>query len=301
MKKIFGGICFFLMASVVSAQELSVLKTNAPESVPFAQPFEAQIVLSHPRGTTLTLDKESVPLAFSVQNVRLQPVGVDSTQADLTVWPFTLDKSTFTVSFSLAGQPDLSVQAELPLTVTPVKVFNDNKLREIRPPHRVFDWAIWLCILLALIALVCLLIFWWRRMQKEQNKLLTTPPDNRPPHVIALSQIDGLINSGLWENKQYKVFYITLSDILRTYLERAFHLDVSADTSAELLRRLKTVPDLAPLLQEVRQFLASGDLVKFARVVPSEQTRNRDITLLRGVIEKTAPKPAPAVKQEVRP
>ncbi len=284
----------------VTAQELNVLKTDVPENVPFAQPFTARVVLSHPRGQTVTWDKESIPAEFAVGQVQLEPVGVDSTQASFTLFPFTLDKSTFTVSFSLAGNPAHTVQAQAPLTVSPVKVFEDDQLREIRPPHRVVDWVTWLCILLALVALVCLLIFGWRRWHKEKTKLLAAPVDNRPPHVIALSQIDALINSGLWESKQYKVFYITLTDILRTYLQRACGLDVSSDTSADLLRRLKTVPNLTAQLQQIRVFLSSGDLVKFAKQIPTEDTRNRDITILRTLIEATTPKPAePTVRQEV--
>ena len=130
-------------------------------------------------------------------------------------------------------------------------------------------------------------------MQKDGSDTLSAPVDNRPAHVIALAKIDALVDSGLWENKQYKVFYITLSDILREYLQRAFGLDVSADTSAELLRRIKTVQPLVPLSQALRSFLSSGDLVKFAKVVPSEQTRNQDVTALREIITQTTPKPVP--------
>lgn len=294
-------VSMFLLLSVLPApaQELAVAKTNVPEEVPFAQPFAAQFVLSHPHGETVIWHKESVPEEFSVQSVQFQPVGEDTSRVNFTILPFTLNKSTFTVAFSLAGQPDKSIRVKLPLTVTPVKVFDDNELREIRPPQRVVDWVTWLCVLLALAALVCLLIFWMRKLRQTKQSLLTVSVDNRPPHVIALAQIDSLVNSGLWENKQYKVFYITLTDILRTYLERAFKLDVSADTSAELLRRLKTVPDLAALLPQVRQFLASGDLVKFAKEIPTEQTRNRDVTILRELIEKTIPKPPAPVIEEI--
>ncbi len=299
MYKFILSAVFILSILPAAAQEMAVVKTNVPENVPFAQPFTAQIVLSHPRGETVTWDKDSVPTEFSVQSAQFQPVGIDSTQADLTVLPFTLNKSTFTVSFSLAGQPDKTVQAQLPLTVTPVKVFDDNELREIRPPHRVIDWATWLCVLLALTALICLLIFWARKLHTAKTTRLQAPVDNRPPHVIALAQIDSLLNSGLWENKQYKVFYITLTDILRTYLQRAFKLDVSADTSVELLRRLKTVPALTAQLPSLRQFLASGDLVKFAKQIPTEETRNRDITTLRNFINHTTPRPTSPKVEEV--
>ena len=123
--------------------------------------------------------------------------------------------------------------------------------------------------------------------------------DTRPGNVIALSKIDALLDSGLWENQQYKLFYITLSDILREYLWRQFHIDASADTSAELLRRVKAMPQMAPLMYQLREFLSSGDLVKFAKAVPSEQIRDKDVKILREIIVETAPKElAPATQKE---
>lgn len=297
MKKL--GILLLLCSALGAwAEGLSVLKTDAPESVPFAQPFTATVLLEHTQGQTVALDPESVGKDFTVTALQFLPVTEQSSQAQLTVMPFAVQKSTFTATFALAANPDVTAPVEIPLTVTPVQLFKDNEFKEIRSPHRPFDWALWLCILLALTALVCLIIWWVRRMQKEAARL-TTPQDNRPAHIIALSQIDALVDSGLWEHKQYKVFYITLTDILRNYLQRGFGLDVSADTSAELLRHLKAQPNLGAFIQQLRAFLASGDLVKFAKAVPTEQTRNQDITILREFIEKTAPKPAPEVPARV--
>ncbi|MBR2081528.1 MAG: hypothetical protein IJ876_00700 [Elusimicrobiaceae bacterium] len=292
MKKLLFILLSAALSLVSQAQDLRVVKTSAPQTVKFAEPFTAAVLLTHPQGQTLTLDPESVGKEFSVTKLQLLPDTPQSTQAQFTLMPFGIDKSTFTASFSLAEHPDVTVPVEIPITITPVKLFDDEELKEIRPPHRPFDWAFWLCMLLALVALVCLLIWWIRRI-KHDASLLSTPKDNRPAHVIALSQIDALVDSGLWENKQYKVFYITLSDILRMYLERAFNLDVSAQTSAELLRHLKTVSHLNQFIQQLRSFLASGDLVKFAKVVPTQDARNKDITILRDFITQTAPKPAP--------
>ncbi len=291
---------FLLLCSALcaGAEGLSVLKTNAPESVSFASPFTATVLLEHPQGQTVALDPESVGKDFAVTALQLLPTSDQSTQAQLTVMPFAIHKSTFTATFTLAANPDVTTPVEIPLTVTPVQLFKDNEFKEIRPPHRPFDWALWLCILLALIALACFIIWWVRRLQKDAS-LLKAPADNRPAHIIALSQIDALVDSGLWEHKQYKVFYITLTDILRNYLQRGFGLDVSADTSAELLRHLKAQPGLSAFIQPLRAFLASGDLVKFAKAIPSEQTRNQDVTTLRTFIEKTAPKPAPEVPANV--
>ncbi len=289
------GILVFTFTAY--AQEVSVVQVDAPQEVPFAQPFETQITLSHPQGKPVELVADSMPPEFEVTAARLEPLDPQTTRAHLTVVPFTLQKSTFTVQFALPQDPAQHVVARAPLTVKPVKLFDDNGLREIRPPHKVFDWALWLCILLALFALACLIIFWVRRLKQAASSAEAAPVDNRPAYVIALSQIDLLLDSGLWERQEYKTFYITLSDILRTYLHRAFGLDVSADTSAELLRHIKKERPLLPLVQAVRTFLASGDLVKFAKAVPTEQTRNRDITLLRNLITQTAPKPQEPPKQ----
>ena len=298
MKKLFFIVLALFAHFALQAQSLSVGQVQAPEKVPFAKPFTIGVRLVHPAGQEVTWVPDSVPADFAVINVALQPLSPTDTQADLTVMPFVLEKSTFTVAFALKTQPQASVPAEVPLTVEPVQLFTDKKLREIRPPPRAFDWALWLCILLALIALVCLIIWWVRRIQADAAHL-QAEPDNRPAHIIALSQIDALVDSGLWEDKQYKLFYITLTDILRNYLQRAFGLDVSADTSAELLRHLKTLPDLTAFIQDLRLFLSSGDLVKFAKAIPAEPTRNRDITLLRQFIKQTAPAPAPQIPQQV--
>lgn len=287
-----------LSALPLAGQPLRVAKADAPQSVAFAAPFTAQVLLEHPQGQQVVLEEDSVAPDFTLTAAELTPAGPGSTQAALQILPFTLQQSTFTVSFSLAGQPEVKVPVEIPLTVTPVKLFKDNKLKEIRPPHRPFDWATWLGILLTLIAIVCLVV-WWMRKIKQDPARLQAPADNRPAHVIALSQVDALLDSGLWENKQYKLFYITLTDILRTYLHRAFGLDVSADTSAELLRHLKSQAQLSTFIPSLRAFLASGDLVKFAKAVPDEKTRNQDILVLREFIEQTAPKPQPEVPQHV--
>ena len=116
--------------------------------------------------------------------------------------------------------------------------------------------------------------------------------------MIALSKIDALLNSGLWEKEEYKLFYISLSDILREYLWRQFKIDASADTSAELLRRVKNMPQMAPFLYQLRDFLSSGDLVKFAKAVPNEQIRNKDIQILREIIVETSPKEILTDKEE---
>ena len=173
----------------------------------------------------------------------------------------------------------------------------DKNLREIRPPHIPFGWWFWIFVLLAVASCV---YAWttWRRHKAQAGLSLRATRDDRPCDKIALSQLDSLLASGLWERQAYKLFYITLSDILREYLWHRFQTDVSADTSAELVRRVKSIPLLEPQITPLRDFLNSGDLVKFAKVQPSENTRNKDVQFLRGLIQATAPQEAASKPEE---
>lgn len=296
MKKLL--LSFLLLTAMgANTQELRVEKITAPQQVPFAAPFSAYILVSHPQGQTPILPEDSLNPDFALTRLEMQPVSSTVTQANLTLVPFTLQKSTFTAQFALAQHPDVKTPLEIVLEVTPVKLFKDNQFKEIRPPHRPFNWLLGLLIVLVLAAAAVLLARYLRR--KKAGKHVGDFTDNRPPHVIALSQIDKLLDSGIWEQHQYKLFYITLTDILRTYLARMFGMDVSADTTAELLRHIKDHAQLRTFAADLRTLLASGDLVKFAKAVPDEATRNRDVSLLRTFITKTAPAPKPQAPARV--
>lgn len=294
-------LCWLLLsAAALSAQEINVVERRAPETVPFAQPFALQFVLSHTPGYEVTLDENSLSKDFEITQISSSDNSPGTKSYDLTALPFILGKSTFTVTFNLVqnGKTLASAPEEIFINIPRAKTFDDNNLREIRPPLIPSGWLTWLLAALLLAALVGVCLYWYKRLQHRARKIGQID-DTRPGNVIALSKIDALLDSGLWENQQYKLFYITLSDILREYLWRQFRVDASADTSAELLRRVKNMPQMAPLMYQLRDFLSSGDLVKFAKAVPSEQIRDKDVKILREIIVETAPKePAPDAAKE---
>ncbi len=283
----------FLLSPLGYAQELHVIQAKAPQSVPFAQVFNVQYQLSYTPGYEITVDEKSLSKDFEIQqmtHLQKSPGTIDYT---FTAIPFTLGKSTFTVTFQLKQGDSQLTQAEEPvyLEVTPVQVFKDKKFREIRSPFVPVSWFTWLLVLLAAAALIYILYLWRNHMKQKHQLLVRNQEDTRPSHVIALSKINALVQSGLWENRQYKLFYISLVDILREYLQRRFELDVSADTSTELLYRIKSQQTLQPFIPLLREVLTASDLVKFARAIPSEDQRNGHVKLLCNFVEETTPKP----------
>ena len=292
MKKLFFLFFTLTVALGLQAQEVSITEQQVPAQVSFAQPFDVRFEVAHTPGYNLQLDKDSLPKDFTLTHEQLENPTAQTSTYQLTFLPFTLGVSTFTaVNIQLQdnqGQvvaQTASKNAEI--DVKPVQFYKEKTLRDIRPPYIPWGSFTWLMCLLALIALIWVLRHFTRRV-KQDRALLQQEQDNRPADVIALSKIRILLQSGLWEKAQYKAFYIELGDILREYFWRRFHLDVSSDTSAELLRRARQVEALKPLLQGLRDYLSSSDLVKFAKVVPSQNTMQQDVKTVEHLVRTTS-------------
>ena len=304
MKKTVLFLIFFITASFAQTQQVEFISQEVPASAGFAQPFDVRFELSHSPEYVLEIDKQNLPEGFEVIQSKQETLSPGTMAYDLTFIPFTLGVSTFTaVTFSLKDQAggQLLAQAksnETHIDVKPVQFFKDQTLRDIRPPYIPASWAIWLLCLLA----AGLIFYFARRFFKEVKQRsevrAQTMPDNRPADIIALSKIQLLLQSGLWEKAQYKLFYIELGDILREYFWRRFNQDVSSDTSAELLRRARKVAQLAPSLQLLRDFLSSSDLVKFAKVTPTQETMQKDVQHVQDIIQSTSPQPT-EIKEEI--
>ncbi len=302
MKKLFLFFLLTFLTAVLPAQELNFTSQNIPQEASFAQPFDVRFELSHTPGYQVSLDKNSLPADFKLTSEQLENLSPGTASYQLTFLPFTLGVSTFTaVNIQLLNSNGEIVARAASDTkqvkVNPVQFFKDKDMRDIRPPYIPTSWIWWLLCALVLAALIWLAWRFWHKVRENQAQAKEVQ-DNRPADVIALSKIQLLLQSGLWEKAQYKTFYIELGEILREYLWRRYQLDVSADTSSELLRRLRTQPQLKPLLQSLREYLSSSDLVKFAKVIPTQSTMQQDVTTVEHLVRATTPRPQTHEQQE---
>lgn len=303
MKKIFLLTVFSLWAAAFcAAQSAEITEQNIPQQVSFAKPFDVRFALSYPPDTHVILDKESLPADFALSDEKTEISSPGNMTYHLTFLPFTLGHSTFTaVNFLVQNNRgdtlEKIVSQEAAIQVQPVKFFKDKELRDIRPPYIPSSW-LWLVLILLGIGLFVAGILYFNRRRKQALLDPARQEDKRPADVIALSKINSLLQSGLWEKAQYKLFYIELGEILREYFWRRFQLDVSADTSTELLRRTRSVPALTPLYTELRDYLKSSDLVKFAKYIPDETTMQKDVGIVQKTVQQTAPPPPSAQKED---
>lgn len=287
-------------ATAAPGVEFALTEQKMPTQGVFAAPQEVVFSFAYTPDYHIVLDETSLPKDFGFTAKQGESNSPGTYTFTLTALPFTLKEAHFTpLTFLLQNQEGKTVARlqtdEATWNISNAQTFKKKDLKEIRDPRAPWNWLLWVAVFMGLV-LVAALIIWLVLRRKNKALHIALPQDNRPCDVIALSKLDALVQSGLWERQAYKTFYLTLTDILREYLLKRFGLDTSADTSLEMLRRLKNSHQelITPLLPQLRQFLSSSDLVKFARAVPPEQSRNRDVQTVREVVQKTLP-PKPEV------
>ena len=158
-------------------------------------------------------------------------------------------------------------------------------IRDIKPPLEIssgWAWLGWGLIVLAA-AVAAFLVWRWRR----NRKLNIVLPPPVPAHVRAKRKLD----DALALIAQPKPFVIAVSDTARTYLEERFDFHAPERTTEEFLRELGGTKLLFPEQKEsLGNFLASCDLVKFAKYEPGEnELRGLHGSALR-LVEETAPR-----------
>jgi len=160
-----------------------------------------------------------------------------------------------------------------------------NDIRDIKPPVEIpngWEWLWWVLAALAAIAVAVLIWRWW---QKRRAQVSIEPPV--PAHVRAkLRLAEALVLIA-----QPKPFVVVVSDTARTYLEERFDFRAPERTTEEFLYELQATDLLAKEQKEsLGNFLASCDLVKFAKYEPREpELRGLHGSAVK-LVEETEPK-----------
>ena len=160
-----------------------------------------------------------------------------------------------------------------------------NDIRDIKPPIEISDGLAWLWWALIILAVAVAAFLTWRWRKNRKTTIVLPPPV--PAHVRAKLKL----NQALALIAQPKPFVVAVSDTARGYLEERFDFHAPERTTEEFLRELKSTKLLMPEQKEsLGGFLASCDLVKFAKYEPGEkELRELHSSALR-LIEETEEK-----------
>lgn len=138
-------------------------------------------------------------------------------------------------------------------------------IRDIKGVLRLAGFWVSPFTILGLLLLLGIVTFFLRK----KRKLLPTeasPP--RPPHLLALQELDRIDGSGL-SKVNIKEYYFLVSSVLRYYLEGQFSYKAPEQTTEEFLETSSKDSILnEPQKRLLKNFLEQCDLVKFANFTP---------------------------------
>ena len=162
------------------------------------------------------------------------------------------------------------------------------ELRDIKPPETLpFDWRPYGLVAVAGLVLAGLgggLFFYLRRPAPA------VAPPVPPASQVALEALDRLHARGLIEKQRFETYYVSLSAIVREYLENGLNLRAPEMTTEEFLSAAARDHQLSPVQQaRLAEFLSQADLVKFARHRPGLEESQAAYRAARRFVEETRP------------
>jgi hypothetical protein len=186
----------------------------------------------------------------------------------------------------------------LPLKITSL-IANEPEpaLKDAAPPVTVLEEN-WLLIYIAagLVAALVGALVTWLIVRRLRARVAARPgPPPRPAHEIALEKLDRLGQYGFLEDADNRPFYFSVSEVIREYLGARFGFDSLELTTDELVSELKRTAkgELGIFEGEITGWLASCDLVKFAKISPSAAEARGALETAIRIVTSTRPRPAP--------
>lgn len=133
----------------------------------------------------------------------------------------------------------------------------------------------------------------YRKFRKNPELFLKPAEPPLSAEEEALVAFNRLFDSDLMRRGKIKEYYLKLSEILRTYFEKRFHVLAIESTTYEILRDLSKKETDRALLEKIQEVLEWADLAKFAKWIPEPAQVILINQKAKQIIEAARPAAAP--------
>ena len=149
------------------------------------------------------------------------------------------------------------------------------------------DYAIYGAIALIILSLIVWYVVWYMRNKWQGRVRDVKPTPKLPPHVIAIKALDELRNRKLWQNGKHKLYYSTLTEILRLYIEGRWEVGALEMTTDEIITALRDVDIKHDSRSNLVAILRTADMVKFAKALPDAEENEQLFNYAYYFVENT--------------
>ncbi len=136
----------------------------------------------------------------------------------------------------------------------------------------------------AILIIIGIILFTLRRYKKIKAIIL-------PSWAVALNDLHDLRNNIKSGNIALDTGFISLTDIVRGYLEKRFKLPASKQTTEEFLNGINQKDGPLPGVQRpfLKEFMQASELVKFAKLPPDENILIQAVSKAETLVNETRP------------
>ncbi len=223
----------------------------------------------------LTIPVVALPKKPGRRELTLPPLPIAMSRASGEVRTLCTAPHTVTLEDPIANTPDAKPRG------------NPKPLRQLEEWTAAKHAAIG-----ALAALAALLLgMWLVRLWNRRPKPVPAPTPPRPPWDVALEELFDVRNAQLVAQGRFAEHFDRVSDAVRRYLGARYGYDGLETTTREAVVALKRVTPRIGVLTDVEGFLDNADLVKFAKLTPTEGECHSALSSAEEIVRRTMPAP----------
>jgi hypothetical protein len=159
-------------------------------------------------------------------------------------------------------------------------------------PYTFQDFKQYLWWILGALLLIGLILYFIFRKKKTIEEIMA----KIPPYELALTRLKELDSKQLWQKNKIKRYYVELTDIVRSFIERELSIPALESTTDNLMETMTDFNASSTLnipeetIKKLKKLLQEADLVKFAKYKPLvneiEMHRNDVTTIIDGLHTK---------------
>ncbi len=205
------------------------------------------------RMSVLYMDKNIVDTLYSPDSLRV------------TITTFQIDSTAMA-----NGIVDIKPQRDMPFKFAEVSSYA--------------MWGAIIFLILLVIAYVVLRVL--AHYGKNVGGLFKSPPPI-PPHIKAIEDLEQLHNKKLWQSNKHKLYYSSLTDILRTYISGRYSFPAMEMTTDEIIDEIRSLDIPMKCAMDLQALLRDADLVKFAKATPEADQNEEYYNMSYHFVEET--------------
>lgn len=168
-------------------------------------------------------------------------------------------------------------------------------------PHAVVEqpfewsWTMWLCALLCVAMLTAVVALAVRLTDPKliTRRVIINPPT--PAHITAINNIEQIKRKPA---DDVKLYYMELTEALRSYIEKRFGFNAKEMTTNEIVRHLYETNN-EEAMTELKSVLETADLVKFAKHKTTLTEQDQSLMSAMSYVQTTKQEPQELPKPRV--